>query len=121
MRVRIFAASAFLAVCIPVSAFCAENDTNERLNRLDTELGRQAETIREQQKVIDELKQHLKEEVEKRMTTNMEQKADDGKGPTTEENASKPTGMFGGSAMTNPNISVVMGSKGGILQIKKKH
>lgn len=116
MRVRIFAA--LLAVCIPISAFCAENDTNERLNRLDTELGRQAETIREQQKVIDELKQHLKEEVEKRMTTNMEQKADDGKGQTTEENASKPTGMFGGSAMTNPNISVVMDAKGYISNLK---
>jgi len=105
MRARIIVAASILAVCIPVSAFCAENDPNERLNRLDAELGRQAETIREQQKTIDELKENLKNQ--KPVETQ-----------TTEENASKPTGLFGGSIMTNPYISVVMDAKGYVSNLK---
>jgi hypothetical protein len=105
MRARIYAMSALLAICIPVSAFCAENDPGERLNRLDAELGRQAETIREQKKSIDELKVNL----------NNQKPAET---QTTEENASKPTGLFGGSAMTNPFISLVLDSKGYFSNLK---
>jgi hypothetical protein len=46
MRALNFTAAVIMAACIPVSVFCAENDPNERLNRLDAELGRQSETIR---------------------------------------------------------------------------
>jgi hypothetical protein len=105
MRARNLAAAALLAVCIPVSAFCAENDANKRLNRMDTELGRQAETIREQQKTIDELKEALKN-----------QKPVEAQ--TTEENASKLTGLFGGSIMTNPYISLVLDTKGFVSNLK---
>lgn len=105
MRARIFAAAVLLAVCIPVSAFCAENDPNERLNRLDMELGRQAETIRQQQKTIDELKRSL--DSRKPLETQ-----------TTREKASKPTGMFGGSALTNPYISLVLDAKGYVSNLK---
>ena len=105
MRARIFAAAALLAVCIPVSAFCAENDPNERLNRLDTELGRQAGIIREQQKSIDELKENQKKQIP-------------AEAQTMEENASKPTGLFGGSLMTNPYISLVLDSKAYVSNLK---
>ena len=105
MRARNFAAAAMLAVCIPVTAFCAENDPNDRLNRLDAELSRQAETIREQQKTIDELKETLKNQ--KPVETQ-----------TTEENASKLTCLFGGSLMTNPYISLVLDAKGYVSNLK---
>lgn len=105
MRTRNIAAAVLLAVCIPVSVFCAENDPNERLDRLDAELSRQAETIREQQKTIEELKENLKN-----------QKPVEAQ--TTEENASKLTGLFGGSLMTNPYISLVLDAKGYVSSLK---
>jgi hypothetical protein len=105
MRARNFAAAAVLAVCIPVSAFCAENAPDDRLNRLDAELSRQAETIREQQKTIDELKGNLNNQ--KPVETQ-----------TTEENASKLTGLFGGSLMTNPYISLVLDAKAYVSNLK---
>src|SRR6185369_14746411 len=105
MRARTIAAAALLAVCIPVSVFCVENDPNERLNRLDIELSRQAETIREQQKTIDELKENLNNQ--KPVETQ-----------TTEENASKLTGLFGGSLMTNPYISLVLDAKAYVSNLK---
>jgi hypothetical protein len=101
MRVRIFAAAAILAVCIPVSAFCAENDANERLNRLDAELGRQAETIREQQKTIDVLRDDLEKQ------KNQEPQQTSQEEPSV---ASKVSGFFGGSALTNPYISLLLDS-----------
>ncbi len=105
MRARIFAAAIIMAACIPVSALCAENDPNERLNRLDAELGRQSDTIREQQKTIDELKENLK-------TQNPSENQ------TTEENAGKLTGLFGGSLMSNPYLSVVLDAKGYVSNLK---
>ncbi|GAC1469567.1 MAG: hypothetical protein PVSMB11_05340 [Desulfuromonadaceae bacterium] len=99
MRTHIFTAAAILAVCIPVSAFCAENDSNERLNRLDSELGRQAETIREQQKTIEV----LKDEIDKQKNQEPQQ--------TSKEESplsSKVSGFFGGSALANPNISLLL-------------
>jgi hypothetical protein len=105
MRARIFAATALLSICIPASVFCVENDPNERLNRLDAELGRQSETIRDQQKTIDELKETLKN-----------QKPADAQ--TTEENAGKLSGLFGGSIMTNPYISVILDAKGYVSNLK---
>src|SRR6185369_18088899 len=105
MRARNLAAAALLAVCIPVSAFCAENAPDDRLDRMDVELSRQAETIREQQMTIDELKENIKNQ--KPVETQ-----------TSEENASKLTGLFGGSLMTNPYISLVLDAKGYASNLK---
>lgn len=101
MRARIFAAAALLAVCIPVSAFCAENDPTERLNLLDAELGRQAETIRDQQKSIE----ILKDNIEKQRNQELRQTSQD-ESPVS----SKVSGFFGGSALTNPYISLLLDS-----------
>jgi len=94
----------FAAVAVPLSASAADS-VDDRINRLDTELGRQSETIREQQKTIEELKEHLKEQNRDKL-------------PTIEENAGKPTGLFGGSLMTNPYISLVLDAKGYASNLK---
>jgi len=104
MRTSIFTALLFAAVTVPLSASAADS-VDDRINRLDTELGRQSETIREQQKTIEELKEHLKEQNTDKL-------------PTIEENAGKPTGLFGGSLMTNPYISLVLDAKGYASNLK---
>jgi hypothetical protein len=106
MRTSIFTALLLAAVTVPLSALAADN-LDDRVNRLDTELGRQSETIREQQKTIEELKEHLKEQNTDKL-------------PTTEENAGKSTGLFGGSLMTNPYISLVLDAKGYASNLKNR-
>ena len=105
MRVRILTVAVLMATCIPMSALCAENDPNERLNRLDAELSRQSETIREQQKTIDELKENIKSQ-------------NPTEAQTADENAGKLTGLFGGSLMSNPYLSVVLDAKGYVSNLK---
>lgn len=116
MRMFTRAAAALVVVCISCSLSLADDDLNSRLNRLDTELQRQSETIREQQKVINELKERLKAqesgENKKYIATGIEQKPVDNESLSSEENASKPTGLFGGSLMGNPYLSVVLDAKG---------
>jgi hypothetical protein len=99
-------AATCVAACVPLSASYAEDGVAARLNSLDTELRRQAETIREQQKIIDELKARLAEPrpVEDQTTQETNSRPSD-------ENASKSTGLFGGALMNNPYLSVVMDAK----------
>jgi hypothetical protein len=102
MRTSIFMALLLAAAIVPLTAQAADN-LDDRLNRLDTELGRQAGTIREQQKTIDELKEQNRD-----------------KQQSTEDNAAKLTGLFGGSLMTNPNISLVLDAKGYASSLKNR-
>jgi uncharacterized coiled-coil protein SlyX len=104
MRTSICTAALLAAVLVPLSVQAADS-IDDRINRLDSELSRQADTIREQQKTIDELKESLKNQ--KPVETQ-----------TTEENASKLTGLFGGSIMTNPYISLVLDTKGYVSNLK---
>lgn len=65
----------------------------------------QAETINNQQKTIEEMKETLKNS-----TVTESQPADDG--------SSKHTGFFGGSLMTNPYLSLVLNAKGYVSNLK---
>lgn len=57
MRTQLIAAAMCMAVWMPSSVCLAADNLESTLNRLETELGRQAEIIREQQKTIDALRQ----------------------------------------------------------------
>ena len=96
MRIPMLAAAVLVAL-MPLSAMAAD-DFESRLKLLETNLGRQSETIRQQQTVIEELKQQAAKQ------------ADDP--------ASNLTGLFGGSLMTNPYISLVLDTKGYVSNLK---
>ena len=97
MRSHIIMAALLVAALGPFPAH-AEDDLKARLNRLDAEVGRQSETIRQQQETIDALKQSLNNQ-------NPEATA------SSEANAGKLTGLFGGSLMSNPYISLTLDAK----------
>ncbi|MBC7961586.1 MAG: hypothetical protein H7Y05_01435 [Steroidobacteraceae bacterium] len=105
MRTLTIAAAVAMAVCSIFSFAHAEDDLDSRLNKLDSELGKQSETIREQQKTIDDLKERLNGQ-------------NTGESQTSEDNAGKLTGLFGGSLMTNPYISLVLDAKGYVSNLK---
>lgn len=117
MRMRTFAAALGLAVCIPFTVSHAEEDINSRLNRLDSELRRQAETIREQQLIIEELRGRLtsppSDEKAQHVSKPMEREQ-----PPGESLSGKLTGLFGGSLMTNPYLSLVLDAKGFVSNLK---
>lgn len=94
MRITILAAALMSAVVLPFIAQ-AEDTVEVRLNRLSEEVGRQAETIRTQQKMIDELKV---------------QQENTGQAAPADSSA-KISGLFGGSLMNNPYISVILDAK----------
>jgi hypothetical protein len=104
MRTSIFAALLGVAL-LPLSAVA--DDIDQRLKRLDAEVTRQAETIKNQQKTIEEMKNMLKSS----STTAIEPQPVDG-------SASKSTGLFGGSLMSNPYISLIMDAKGYVSNLK---
>ena len=77
-------------------------DLESRIQAMEETLREQQRTIEAQQKIIEELKDQIKTQVaaEKPKTTVS----------TTEPETQKPagtTGLFGGSALSNPNISLV--------------
>jgi hypothetical protein len=76
-------------------------EMEQRLNTLEKKLNDQARIIEEQQRTI----QSLKEEIKNSRTENIEAAT-----PATEETpqASGVSGFFGGSILTNPNISLVV-------------
>jgi hypothetical protein len=98
---RILCLLSIVAFCsFSASAFAQE--TGERLNALENAIKNQSQTIEEQQKNIEELKEQIK-----------------AKGAAeTLEQASKPTGLFGGSLMTNPYLSLVLDAKGFVSNLK---
>ena len=56
MRTLIITVAVFTAALVPFSIARAAGDLESRLNRLDVEVGRQADIIQEQQKIIESLK-----------------------------------------------------------------
>ena len=87
----------FMPVLALFSATAFAEDQNERLNKLEESLKSQQQTIEQQQKTIDTLK------------TQVDQKSDQGP-PAAASIPSSPkaSGLFGGSAFTNPNISLIL-------------
>ncbi len=109
MRIPMLTAAVMVAL-MPLSAIAAD-DFESRLKLLETELGRQFETIRQQQRVIEELKQQLPEQNKGNYPKLAESSP-------VEDLASKATGLFGGSLMSNPFLSVVMDAKWYVSNLK---
>lgn len=89
--------SVFLLVLVLFSATAFAQDQNERLNKLEESFKSQQQTIEQQQKTIDALKTQVNQ------------------GPSAAvfaPSSSKASGLFGGSAFTNPNLSVVFDTFG---------
>ena len=79
------------------SATAFAEDQNERLNKLEESFKSQEQTIEQQQKTIDTLKTQINQSL-----------------PAAAPAPSSPkaSGLFGGSAFTNPNLSVVFDTYG---------
>ncbi|MGV8057592.1 MAG: hypothetical protein AB2L12_06175 [Smithellaceae bacterium] len=78
----------------------AESEIESRLRTLEESLKKQEETIKAQQIIINELKQQIKKE---EIAVTPESKET----PSEIKKETKATGLFGGSALSNPNISMV--------------
>ena len=76
-------------------------DQDERLNRLEETVKKQEATIEQQRKTVDDLKTEV--EQQNNQVSPQEQK---------DSSAQKASGLFGGSAFTNPNLSVVLDTFG---------
>lgn len=87
------------AVCSFGSTVFAD-DTSERLKKLEDTVREQSKTIEEQQRSIDALKKNAEK-----------QESQTGTGETKDASP-KASGLFGGSAFTNPNISLVLDTFG---------
>ena len=99
MRRSVFLTILYLAVVTPFFQAHAADNIAARLNTLETELGRQSEIIRQQQQTINSLQQELTE-----MKTPEVQPARQSAPPLN----AGISGLFGASALTNPNISLVL-------------
>jgi hypothetical protein len=99
MRSSIFMASVCLAVVLSYSSALAAADPETRLNALEAELGRQGEIIHQQQQTIES----LKEDLARSDTPEMQEPPRQNPAPV-----SSVSGFFGASALTNPNISLML-------------
>jgi uncharacterized coiled-coil protein SlyX len=92
-----------LLCCLPLlSGYAfAESEIESRLRTLEETLKKQEETIKTQQIMINELKEQVKKNEVAIIPETKEM-------PPEIKKETKPTGMFGGSAMSNPNISLVL-------------
>ena len=109
-----------MAVFCTFSASAFGQDIGERLNALENAVKSQARTIEEQQKTIDALKEEIArqrnpEAAQKRPASEQSdqepQQAVQEPPQKAEEESSlsaKVSGFFGGSVLTNPNISLVL-------------
>jgi hypothetical protein len=88
--------SIFMLVFALFTSTAFAQDLNERLNTLEETVKIQQQTIEQQQKTVDA----LKEEVEQQKDQTPPQAAKD--------SSPKASGLFGGSAFTNPNLSMVL-------------
>jgi hypothetical protein len=92
---------AFMLVLTLFSAKAFAEDQNERLNKLEESLKSQQQTIEQQQITIDMLK------------TQVKQKSDQSPAAVVPAHSTpKASGLFGGSAFTNPNLSLILNTFG---------
>jgi hypothetical protein len=91
-----------LLCCLPLlSGYAfAESEIESRIRTLEETLKKQEETIKTQQLMINELKGQIKKDEVAIIPETKEI-------PPEIKKETKPTGLFGGSAMSNPNISMV--------------
>ena len=88
-----------IAVFCSLSTAAFAQDTTERLNALENAINSQTKTIEEQQKTIE----GLKEEINKQTALEPQQKSQE-----ESSLSAKVSGFFGGSVLTNPNISLLL-------------
>lgn len=99
--------SVFILILLSISGQAlAESDIESRIRLLEETLKKQEETIRAQQEMINELKKQITKEETATVAT-AASATDGGKKPAEVQAPSKATGLFGGSALSNPNISMV--------------
>lgn len=79
------------------------SDLESRIQALEDTLKRQQQTIEEQQKIINELKDQIKTQI----STEKPKEAVVATEPPPQKPAGS-TGLFGGSVLSNPNISMVL-------------
>jgi hypothetical protein len=90
--------SIFMLVFAFFTATAFAQDQDNRLNTLEETVKKQEQTIEQQQKNLSDLKQ----EIEQQKSQGSPQ------APAASTSAPKASGLFGGSAFTNPNISMVL-------------
>ncbi len=100
MKIVSFFSMLILVFGLSTSTVLAQ-DQDERLNRLEEIVKKQEVTIEQQRKTVDALKTEV--EQQKNQVSPQEQK---------DSSAQKASGLFGGSAFTNPNLSVVLDTFG---------
>ena len=79
----------------------AESEIESRIRALEEALKKQEETIKTQQIMINELKEQIKKDEVAVIPESKET-------PPEIKKETKATGLFGGSALSNPNISIVL-------------
>jgi hypothetical protein len=92
-----------IILCLPtLSGYAfAESEIESRIRTLEEALKKQEETIKAQQIMINELKEQIKKDEVAVIPESVEK-------PPEIKKETKATGLFGGSAMSNPNISMVL-------------
>lgn len=110
MRTSIFTALFTMTALLPLQAMAADT-IESRLQTLEQELNRQSTTIQEQRKLIEELKQKVSEQPAE-AARKLEEAS------PQETGGSKLSGLFGGSLMSNPYISVILDAKGYVSNLK---
>jgi len=97
----------FTLLCVlTLSTQAFGSDLESRIQAMEETLKKQQKTIEEQQKIIGELKDQIKTQI-----ATEKQKPTAVIAESSEPGKQKPagiTGLFGGSAMSNPNISLVL-------------
>lgn len=100
MKIISFPIMLLLVFCI-LTATAIAQDQDERLNRLEETVKKQEAIIEQQKETVDVLKTEV--EQQKNKVSSSQQK---------ESSVQKASGLFGGSAFTNPNLSVVLDTFG---------
>ena len=100
MKIISFSSMLMLVFGLFTSTVFAQNQ-DERLNRLEEAVKNQEATIEQQRKAVAALKTEV--EQQKTPVSSQEQR---------ESSAQKASGLFGGSAFTNPNLSIVFDTFG---------
>jgi hypothetical protein len=86
-------------------------DIESRLNALEETIKQQGRTIEEQQRVINELKEELKKSTQQEVAKTEEKATTEEKAPSKEQSL-QFSGLFGGSNLANPNISLILNTFG---------
>jgi len=107
MRSFILTAALLIAALYPYQGHAAD-DLDLRLKKLESEMTRQTGTIETQQNTINSLKEEL----------NRSKPKDDLAIQPAKPVEGKSSGLFGGSLMSNPYISVILDAKGYVSNLK---